>query len=720
MEQQVQPQENVQQVIDLLTAHEQEQQLIHAAEHFNLVESIDDAKCVEIGKEVHAGFESDEESRSEWLDNHAFWLSLYMQQDYAETSDPERDWGATESLPILTEGCDQFQSRTYKTFFPQETFVSAKPMRKNKQNRQILEDRAKRIGDHMSYQLGQLDRSYKDDKDALFLGVAVHGSFFTKTYFSDKTLRPKVENVRPTDLVVNYHVGPCKIEDLRRKTHIIYTTVGETQDMVNNGFLSEPAKPCQQNGDNVYNVKVDDSMGLTQSGQNRIKRDAPAILLEQHFYLDLDGQGEYRPYIATICAASQRLLRLTIGYEADPQGKPLDDYKQIQYFTHYKYKNNPDGFYGLGLGHTIADLNSAVNIMLRQTMDAGTLANDGNMSGFLSERLGLEGDEIRMVLGKFTKIPDTIGDLKNSIMQMSFPGPNQALMQLMESLDARAQRLASTTEATTGATDKVVQPTTYLAQIEQALESFSSVQMRLATALSDELQKVYRLNQRYLPLVDYYVVNDEPEQITREDYADDMLIQPIFDPKFATQAQKVARAEAELKGTLENPVNQTRPAVLDAAFKRYFEALDVDNIEELIPPQPQIENFDDQITENMFFLMPKEARPLFDVFPDQNHQQHLAEMQIFIAQYGQTLQPDQQEDLMKHHMKHQAYLYGEQNGIISPGQGITPPLAARQNNPMDNGGTPPAIPDMASQLAPQFLGGGAPQGGQSAGIGANL
>jgi hypothetical protein len=38
---------------------------------------------------------------------------------------------------------------------------------------------------------------------------------------------------------------------------------------------------------------------------------------------------------------------------------PTKDYEQVQYFTHYKFKENPDGFYGLGLGHSIGDLNSA-------------------------------------------------------------------------------------------------------------------------------------------------------------------------------------------------------------------------------------------------------------------------------------------------------------------------------------------------------------------------
>lgn len=716
---------NPQEVIQELAKAEQQQQIEIAAENHNLAADIkDDGLIREIGQEVYNGFDDDERSRTEWLDQHTFWLSLYMQQDYAENSDPERDWGATESLPILTEACDQFQSRTFKTFFPQQTFVAASPMRKTKEDRQLLEDRAKRIGDHMSYQLGFLDRSYKEDKDALFLGVAVHGSFFTKTYFNDKFSRAKVDNVRPTDLVVNYNVGPVAIENLRRKTHIIYTTVGETEDLVNKGYFTQAAKPAQQEqGKNAYNVKVDETQGLSPNSSMHIKRDAPAVLLEQHFYLDLDGTGDYRPYIATTCAASRALMRLVVGYEADPMGNPLKDYEQVQYFTHYKFKSNPDGFYGLGLGHTIADLNSAANIMLRQTMDAGTLANDGNMSGFISDRLGLEGDEIRMVLGKMRKIPDNIGDLQNSLMMMKFPGPNGELIQLMEMIDQRAQRLGSTTEATTGTPSRAEQPTTYLASIEQSLETFSSVQMRLANALSDELQKIYRLNQRYLPLVDYYVVNDEPEQITRTDYADDMMIQPIFDPKFATQTQKVARAQAELQGTLKNPVNQGRPQVIDAAFKRYFEALDVENIEELIPPQPQIENFDDQQVENMFFLMPKESRPLFDVFPDQDHQLHLVELLAFVGQYEASLQPEQQDTIIKHQMKHQAYLYGQQNGIIppsnTPGQVPTPPLAARPGNSMDPGSVTSTIPPAQAQLLSQIITGSASGSGGAVGPGSN-
>lgn len=695
--------------------------IINASETYNLAKDLDTDLLREVGQEVMQGFKSDDESRSEWLEEHTFWLALYMQQDYAENSDPERSWGATESVPILTEACDQFQSRTYKIFFPNDTFVSAVPMRRTAKDRKILEARADKIGKHMSYQLGFQDRAYRMDKDALFLGTAVHGSFFTKTYFNERLKRFKVDNVRPTDLVVNYNVGPVRIEDLRRKSHIIYTTVGQAAEAATNGYLIEGTKPGKAEFNENYNLRVDEVQGLSRPNAF-IKRDAQSVLIEQHVYLDLEDSGIFHPYIVTVDAADGSVKRLTIGYESDPQGKPLKDYEQVQYFTHYKYKENPDGFYGLGLGHTIGDLNSAVNIMLRQTMDAATLANDGNMSGFVSERLGLEGDELRMVLGKFRKIPDSVGDLQNSIWTNKFPGPNAALIQIMEAMDQRAQRLGATTEATTGTIDKVVQPTTLLNQIEQSLEQFSTVQMRLANSLSEELQKIYRINQKYLPLVDYFTVNGDPDAITRQDYADDMLIQPIFDPKYSTQSQKVARAQAELEATMQNPVNQGRPQVYDEAFRRYFEALQVEDIETLIPPAPQVQNLDDQYLENTFFLMPKEARPLFDVFPEQNHLDHIQKMQEFfgeIAGFGVQLTPDQQEDIQKHQMKHQGYLYGQLKGVIPTGSQPTPPLTGGPGISVADGTATGTIPPAQAQQLAALVGGGPQDSGTAAGSGSD-
>lgn len=683
-------------IVKAFSDAEQSRRVDLGAENYNLANDMDDGMRNEIAQEVVNGYQDDEKSRIGWLGMHKFWLSLYHQQDHAENADPNRSWGATESVPILTESCNQFQARTYKIFFPNLTFVSARNLKftKDSQMKKILDERAERVGRHMSYQLGVQDKSYKPNKDGLFLGVALHGSFFTKTYLSNKTKKPRVDNVRPTDLVINHTCGPILLDEVRRKTHVIHTTVGDTQDMAFNNFLLEEARG-DYTGKNEYDTKVMEIQGLVENSSNRLRRDMPCTLLEQHFFLDLDDSGFFKPYIGVVDLSSRKLLRLTIGYEAESNGTPIKDYEQMQYFTHYKFMEDPDGFYGLGLGHVIGDLNGAVNIGLRQSIDAATLANDGNCSGFMDDSLAIEGDEVQMILGKFRKISAGGQAIQNGIHQFRFPGPNEAYIKLLEWLDARAQRLGATTEATTGASSRAEQPTTLLAQIEQSLEMFSSVQMRLANSLGDELQKVYRLNQKYLPLIEYFTINDTQEVVTRADYADDMTILPVFDPKFATQQQKVARAQAELQMTLQNPINQTRPQVIDAAFRRALEAMEVDNIDEILPPPPEPENFNDQQVENMFFLMPQESRPLFDVFPEHNHRRHLSELEDFVKQFGEMLLPDQQEAILKHQMKHQAFLYGVENGIIPEQQAEqrgAVPMAAGTGNAMGFGGVAPQIP----------------------------
>lgn len=656
-----------QQALGEFTKAEQDVRLQKASEYYNLCQDIDEGQKREIGQEIKQGYTDDNATRSDWLEMHEFWLRLYMQTDSAQTSDSERDWGATESIPILTEACDQFQGRSYKAFFPNPTFVSAVPTSHtmDPQKRQANEARADRIGRHISWQLGIKNKNYRKDKRALFLGVAVHGSFFTKTYFNTyKGNQVCIDNIRPTDLVINYDVGPKRIEDVRRKSHVIYTTIGDTEQMVQKGFLFEPAKGSYGSGQHGYNKAVDESQGLNPS-RNTLKRDQEAVIVEQQFYYDIDGKGVFMPYLGTIDLGTGRLLRLVIDYEADQNGQPLKDYEQMQYYTHYKFSENPDGFYGLGLGQKIGDLNSAVNIGTRQMLDAATLSNDGNNSGYISERLCVDGeDEVQMTLGKLKKIPDTTGDLQNGIMMMKFPGPSQSLLNLVEMLDQRAQRMASTTDATTGDISKNMQPTTVLAQIEQAMEMFSASQMGLADDLGDELDKVYHLNQKHLPLVEYFTINDVPDQVTRMDYTDDMTIEPIFDPKFSTQMQKVQRAQAISQIVMANPLTQQRPEVMDALAKMNLEALDADNIDELVPTPPPPANIDDQMKENMLFMMPPQSRPSFDVYPNQDHQKHLDELHDFIATEGNKLQPEQQQAVIAHKQKHDAMIYGIKNGII--------------------------------------------------------
>ena len=86
------------------------------AELVNLAEQMDEKELREIASICVKEFNDDLDSRQEWEEMHARWLEIYYQNDTPET--PPWDNSSEEALPVLAEAVNQFQSRSYKAFFP--------------------------------------------------------------------------------------------------------------------------------------------------------------------------------------------------------------------------------------------------------------------------------------------------------------------------------------------------------------------------------------------------------------------------------------------------------------------------------------------------------------------------------------------------------------------------------------------------------------------------
>ena len=130
-----------------------------------------------------------------------------------------------------------------------------------------------------------------------------------------------------------------------------------------------------------------------------------------HVDLDLEGfedmsptgepTGIALPYIVTIDEGSGQVLSIRRNFE---EGSSLA--KKQQYFVHYKFMPGL-GFYGFGLIHMIGGLGRAATSILRQLIDAGTLANlpAGLSAVFdevtIKERLVVEGGSSNQVLSQF-------------------------------------------------------------------------------------------------------------------------------------------------------------------------------------------------------------------------------------------------------------------------------------------------------------------------------
>ena len=653
----------------------------------NIAPSLSEDQQKEIAAKVFRDFESDDDSRKGWLDMHAGWLRLFNQMDRPL----HEAWpgASTETIPLLAEACTQFHARAMTALFPGKKVVTAVPTLKNDPE---TTQRADRVGKHMSWQLMTKDPFYKADKDTLLAGLPLHGSFFTKTYYHPVLKRNVVENVRPTDLVIPYGIGLRPIDQVERKTQIIWQTPNEAKILLANQFYFQEPEEYAQGERTKTQEAADKAQGVTPPIKLGLCK-----ILEQHCIADIDGDGISEPYIIWVCGQSKRLLRIAVRYETemDPlmlEENPVDNKRAVEYFTHYYYMPNPEGFYGLGLGHLIGAINKAANKLLRQQIDAGTLANIGNMSGFISDMLGVRGGEIKLELGKFTKIPATADDIKKGVFQLQFPPPNQTNVQALGLLMGRSDRLAQVTELTSGQPDKVYQPTMAMALIEQAQQIGIAVHARVISCWGEELKKYYKLNSIHLQDVEAFSSPSADgtvqfDAVKRDDYANDLMIEPIADPKQNSKEQKLMKAQMEWEFLSQNPLVQQNPIAFYFASHRFLEAIETQNIDQVLPP-PMPPREDDPYKENTAALMPQPMVP--PAFPDQDHMTHImAHKELTDGNKGTEgytgqMKPEGMQALQDHIQQHIALMYEQEHGPGNVPQGVPGAMGPAQG--MDLGG----------------------------------
>jgi len=525
-------------------------------------------------------FETDRMSRQAWDAMHADWVAVYNQQDSAVN----RPWpgSSDESIGLLTEACNSFAARAYKAFFPSRMPVAAIPVGVQSQE---MADRAKRVGQFLQWALFVKDQSYKEDKAAMLLRTAIHGSDFTKTYFDPVLNKITVRPVRVQDLYVPYSAGPVSIEDVPRKTELIHLPLNEGRIRAAEGyFLAAPEPMMIGQMPSVIQEQVDLDVGITPSTATS---EDYAQIIEQHRDLDLDQDGIAEPYKVWVDVTGQRLLRVEVRYEVDERGRPVNGFLPIEEYTHYRFLVNPDGFYGFGLGFMLGKANIAVNKLLRQFIDATTLSIHGNMSGFISENLAIAKGPVKLELGSFKSVSASTDDIQKGIKTLSFPAPPQQVIQALSLLESRAQRIGATTDAVSGDVDKVLQPSTVSQLIDQALTVFTSVQEFLLNAWSKELNKIYKLNSLYFQGYETFMnltpTGPEASFVSQEDFAVDMMIMPVADPRLASQQARVQKAQFLFEFATKNPLIASNQQAMLAVSRRLLEEMEIDQIDQLLP-----------------------------------------------------------------------------------------------------------------------------------------
>lgn len=491
----------------------------------NICELLSEEQLADIGQKAVEGYMLDEESRAEWKNIVDKAMSIAKQL----TEPKNFPWpnAANVKYPLITQACIEYASRTMPEVIQNEKVVKAVSVGNDPDNSKYR--RAERVSQCMSYQLIVDSPDWEDGTDKLLQILPVLGTAFKKTYYCPLEKRIISELCTPEDIVVNY--GCQSLEVARRVTHRITMYTNDIVERQRQGIYSDYV--------NIDELTPTDGLGMRDS-------DYPIDLLEQHCYLDLDEDGYKEPYIVVLHQTTRNILRIVPRFkkvEKDKNGKVLK-ITPDQYFTDFHFIRSPDGgFYSMGFGSLLLPLNTSINTLINQLLDAGTLSN--TQGGFIGRGLRMKSAEMRLGLNEW-KVLDAAGgtDIKNNIFPMPVREPSGTLFQLLELLMNVGRDLSSTTDATMGKMpiQNVAQGT--LAQlVEQGTKVYTAINKRVYRSLKKEYQKIYDLNFKYLSQKDYMEILDDPEANVKKDFEPSTLnIHPVADPAVSSENQRISRA----------------------------------------------------------------------------------------------------------------------------------------------------------------------------------
>jgi hypothetical protein len=599
----------------------------------NLAEYLDDGYLGELSSELQAAYEDDLSSRSEWEEGYTKGLDQ-LGVNYQERSTPfEGASGVTH--PLISESVTQFQAQAYKELLPAGGPVQSQVMGLQDQAR---EEQASRVKHFMNYQITEVMEEYDPDMDQLLFYLPLSGSTFKKVYFDEARQRAVSKFVPAQDLVVPYSASD--LQTASRITHVLRMDANEVRKLQVAGFYRDVELTSYEGGPDTVREKVDEIQGTSKSYTDDVY-----TILEMHVELDLEGfedmnpEGEptgiQLPYIVTIDEGSSQILSIRRNFD---EGSDLA--RKRHYFVHYKFMPGL-GFYGFGLIHMIGGLGRAATSILRQLIDAGTLAN--LPAGFKARGVRVRNNDEPLQPGEWRDIDTPGGSIRDSIIPLPYKEPSATLVQLLGSLIEGGRRFVSLADQQTGNMNQEAPVGTTVALLERGMKVMSAIHKRLHYAQKTEFRILARIFADNLPPEYPYDVAGAQRTIKAEDFDGRVDVIPVSDPNIFSMAQRVTLAQTQLQLAQSNPQLHN----LHAAYRRMYQALEVQNIEEVLPPPPQPQPLDPAV-ENARALMGE----ILNTFPDQDHDAHIRVHLMFMKTPLVTTSPQVMGTFYAHIMEH--------------------------------------------------------------------
>jgi hypothetical protein len=555
-----------------------------------------------LGHELLDDFESDSRSREDWEQTYKKGLDLLG----LKIEDRSSPWPGACGVfhPILSEAAVRFQSQAIMETFPAGGPVKTKIVGRVTPER---ERQAHRVKEDLNYILTEKMSEYRGEHERMLFALPLAGAAFKKVYFDPTLGRPTSIYVPAEDFVAPY--GASDLQTANRYTHIMRKHPNEIRKLQVMGFyrdvdLSEPVPDRNE----IQRVK--DKL----SGEEQIDTDDRHMLLEVHVDLDLPGYedvgkdgeptGIALPYVVTVERSTGVILSIYRNWQQD------DDLKlKRQHFVQYGYIPG-FGFYPFGLIHLIGGIAKSATSILRQLVDAGTLAN--LPAGLKSRGLRIKGDSTPLMPGEFRDVDISSGAIKDNITFLPYKEPSQVLATLLGNLVEEGRRFASIADLQIGDANQSAPVGTTLALMERAMKVMSAVQARLHASMKQELDLLVDIIRVHMK-GDYDYETDIGATRTN-DYDGRIDVIPVTDPNAASLSQRVVQYQAALQLAQQAPQMYDLPEL----HRQMLTVLGIQDPGKIIPNTDEKKPMD-PVSENMAILSGKPVK----AFLYQDHEAHI-------------------------------------------------------------------------------------------------
>jgi hypothetical protein len=629
----------------------------------NLAEDIDQRDLSRLATDILDMYQVDRQSRSEWERTYSEGLGL-LGMDTDDRSEPFQ--GASGVYhPLLSEAVAQFQSSAYKELLPGGGPVNTRVVGKMTPERQ---DQATRVKEFMNYQITEVMQEYDPELDQMLFYLPLSGSSFKKIYYDETLNRAVSKFITSEDLVVPYET--TDLQSATRITHMVRMSMNDVRKLQASGFYRDIELVPSLEEETAVTQKVDQLEGVRPS--QYMNADVMTIL-ECHINLDLPGledigedgepTGIQLPYIVTMEEGCSQILSIRRNWEE------LDSLKnKKQYFVHYKFLPGL-GFYGFGLIHMIGGLSKSATSLLRQLIDAGTLAN--LPAGFKARGLRVRNDDEPLQPGEWRDVDAPGGALRDSLLPLPYKEPSGTLLNLLGVLVDSGRRFAAITEMQTGDMNEAMPVGTTVALLEKGMQVMSAIHKRLHYSQKIEFRLLAETFSEYLPNEYPFEVAGGERIVKVSDFDEKIDVLPHSDPNTFSMAQRVMMAQTQLQLATSAPQIHN----LEEAYYRMYQALGVQDIHDLLPTSSPQES-KDPATENSNALVGAALK----AFIHQDHEAHIATHMAFMQ--NPIFQNNQQAMLVlqSHIQEHFAMQYRQQveqmigQPLPAEGQQIPPEL----------------------------------------------